>query len=303
VRSPERNAILTVGAFDGVHRGHQAILEILVERARARGGTPTLVSFDPHPREVVRGETVPLLTTAVEKAALVGMLGVERTVVLPFDRAMSRMSAEEFVQHVLVDQVGMKAIVIGHDHGFGAGRRGNRDLLEKMAPELGFEVDVISAEQVEDVVVSSSTIRKILAEDGDVGSAMELLGRPYRWRGTVIEGAKRGRTIGYPTANLLAEESRKLVPLPGVYGVVVTLPTAARVGGMMNIGIRPTFGGQGLHQEVHLFDFSENLYGQVVTVEFRERLRGERRFDGIPALAEQLNLDESRCRRLLDGVV
>ncbi len=297
-----RSAVVTMGSFDGVHLGHQAILQFLVERARARNGRPVLVTFDPHPRELVSGKAVGLLTTAQERAALVARFGIEETVIIPFDRDMARMAAEEFVERILVGQIGASSIVIGHDHGFGAGRKGNRALLERLGPSLGFEVDVIPAQAVDATVVSSSVIRRSLTKTGDVARAESLLGRPYRWRGLVVDGDKRGRTIGYPTANLDPVAPQKIIPRAGVYAVTVHRGNDPLAGGMMNVGTRPTFDGVRQRQEVHLLDFEGDLYGEVLTVEFRERLRDERRFDGMEALVEQLKADESRCRSLLEGL-
>lgn len=297
-----RSAVVTMGSFDGVHLGHQAILKFLVERAQARNGRPVLVTFDPHPREVVSGHAVHLLTTPQERAALVARFGVEETVILPFDKAMASMAAEDFVEQILVGRIGASSIVIGHDHGFGADRRGNRELLERLGPAMDFEVDVIPAQSVDATVVSSSVIRRALIETGDVALASSLLGRPYRWRGLVVDGDKRGRTIGYPTANLDPVASRKIIPKAGVYAVTVRRGNDHLAGGMMNVGTRPTFDGARQRQEVHLLDFEGDLYGEVLTVEFRERLRDERRFDGLEALVEQLKADESRCRSLLEGL-
>lgn len=299
----DNNAVVTIGSFDGVHRGHQAILKFLSDRAKARGGKPVLVTFDPHPRAVISGNPIGLLTTPAERAALVSTFGVRETVLLPFDQEMARMSAEDFVEKILIRRVGAGCIVIGHDHGFGAGRRGNRQLLEQMGPELGFEVDIIPAQLVDAQVVSSSAIRSALQDTGDVALAAEMLGRPYRWRGLVVDGDKRGRTIGYPTANLEPVAHRKIIPKPGVYAVTVVRGDSSLAAGMMNVGTRPTFDGARQRQEVHLFDFDGDLYGDVLTVEFRERLRDERRFDGLESLVEQLKQDEARCRHLLTGVL
>ena len=297
-----RDSVVTVGTFDGVHRGHQAILRFLVSQAQERGGSPTLVTFDPHPREVVAGTPVPLLTTPVERGALAAEHGVKETVVLPFDGDMARVPAEQFVEDILLEQIGTSCVVIGYDHGFGAGRRGNRLLLEEMGGALGFDVEVVPAQLVAESVVSSSRIRRALLQRGDVRQASELLGRPYAWSGLVVPGDQRGRTIGYPTANLQPGDTRKVSPLPGVYAVTARTSDGKRHASMMNIGVRPTFDGQDLHHEVHILDFDGNLYGQRLTVEFRERLRDERKFDGIGALVEQLREDESRCRALLAGV-
>ncbi|MBO6577340.1 MAG: bifunctional riboflavin kinase/FAD synthetase [Rhodothermales bacterium] len=297
-----RRAVVTIGTFDGVHRGHQAILRFLVERAEARGGVPVLLTFDPHPREIITGTPVPLLTTPQERAALVAGFGVKETVILPFDADMAAMSAEQFVEQILVDRLHADCVVIGYDHGFGKGRRGNEALLRTLGPEMGFDVEVIPAQEVDATVVSSTTVRKALMDDGDVAAAASMLGRPYRWRGLVVEGDRRGRTIGFPTANLDPTAPRKIVPRDGVYVVTAQLGER-RIGGMMNIGTRPTFDGLARRQEVHLLDFEGDLYGSVLSVEFRERLRDERRFDGIESLVQQLNADEARCRDLLKGIL
>ena len=298
VRAPQ--SVITTGTFDGVHRGHQAIIRYLVERSRSVGGVPTVVTFDPHPREVLTGAAVPLLTTLGERAALLESLGVERFVVLPFTRDLSLLEPEDYIREVLVGRVGMREIVIGYDHRFGRKARGNRALLESLAASLGFTVDVIP-EQVEgDVTVSSTEIRRLLAEEGDAARAAVLLGRPYRIMGTVVRGDGRGRTIGYPTANLQPSTERKLVPAVGVYAVQATLPDGGEVGGMMNIGRRPTFETDGATRaEVHLFDVDQGLYGQTLTVDVVHRIRGEHPFDGVDALVAQLDRDEEVARRML----
>lgn len=298
----DSRAVVTVGTFDGVHKGHQAILRFLTDRAAERKAPAVLVTFDPHPREVVSGHPVPLLTTAHERAALVSELGVQETVILPFNREMAAMPAAQFVEEILVNRVGAGCVVIGYDHRFGAGRSGDRHLLEELGPKLGFDTEVIPAQEVGATVVSSSEIRRALSA-GNVSRATDLMGRPYRWRGLVVEGDRRGRTIGYPTANLDPVSDRKIIPASGVYAVTVELPDGTGTGGMMNIGTRPTFDGLSRRQEVHLFDLDRDLYGDVLSVEFRERLRDERRFDGVEALIGQLKEDERRCRSLLEGVL
>ena len=296
-------SVLTVGTFDGVHVGHQAILRYLLRRAQAQEGQSVVISFDPHPREVVHGEAVPLLTTVEERSDVLEHLGIDRFIVIDFTNAFSRLDAEAFVEDVLVSRVGLKEIVIGYDHGFGRGREGDSELLERLGARHGFAVDVIPPQEVEEHVVSSSEIRNLLADDGDVTLAAEMLGRPYRLAGTVIEGDRRGRAIGFPTANLELVHPRKVVPRQGVYAVRVHLPgDEAWRGGMMNIGRRPTFEGTGIHQEVHVFSFSGDLYGRELRIEFVERIRDERRFSGVDALVEQLSRDRARCKAALENV-
>jgi riboflavin kinase / FMN adenylyltransferase len=292
-------SVVTVGTYDGVHLGHQAILRYLRARAQAVGGVPTVISFDPHPREVVLGEHVPLLTTLEERADLLAAHGVERFVVLPFTRDLSMLSAEDYVSEVLIGTVGLREIVIGYDHAFGRNRSGNRETLERMGAVHAFTVDVIPAQAVADATVSSTRVRKLLAEEGDAAGAAALLGRPYALSGTVVRGDQRGRTIGFPTANLQVHGERKLVPRLGVYAVRVSHRGGAS-GAMLNVGRRPTFESDGaVSVEVHMFDFSGDLYGQALRVEFLGRIRDERRFDGPAALAEQLRQDEAESRRLL----
>ena len=297
---PDPRSIVTTGTFDGVHRGHQAIVRYLVARAREVGGVPTVVTFDPHPREVLTGHAVPLLTTLEERADALEALGVERFVVVPFSRDLSLLEPEDYVADVLVGQVGMREIVIGYDHRFGRKARGDRALLERLGPDLGFTVDVIP-EQIEgDVTVSSTEVRRLLAETGDAARAAGLLGRPYRIVGTVARGAARGRQIGYPTANVQPTDPRKLVPRLGVYAVRAVLPDGAEAGGMMNVGRRPTFETDGARTiEVHLFDLDRDLYGQRLAVDVVARLRDEQRFDGVDALVAQLGRDAAAARRMV----
>jgi riboflavin kinase / FMN adenylyltransferase len=298
IRRDDRS-VVTVGTFDGVHLGHQAIIRYLCSRAKAVEGSATVVSFDPHPREVVTGERMPLLTTLEERAALLEALGVDRFVVLPFTRDLSMLEAEDYVRTILVETIGLREIVIGYDHHFGRNRSGSRETLEQLSGKYGFTVDVIPEQVVADAAVSSTRIRNVLADEGDVCQATALLGRPYQLTGTVVRGDGRGRLIGYPTANLRVGDPRKAIPLPGVY-VVRARFDAVDVGGMMNIGTRPTFDETSeTHIEVHLFDIDRDLYGNDIAVSFIDRIRDEQRFADIDGLVEQLARDEARCRKLL----
>lgn len=300
---PDDEAVVTVGTFDGVHQGHQAILHYLLKRARARNGVSTVVSFDPHPREVVHGETVPLLTTIEERAELLEAHGLDRFVVIPFTNAFARLSPEAYVEEVLLERVGLKEIVVGYDHRFGRDREGDRALLERLGTAYGFTVDVIPPREVDHDVVSSSTIRTLLAEEGDVRRATEMLGHPYALRGTVERGEGRGHALGYPTANLAMQDARKLLPKIGVYATRVQIDGAGpSYGGMMNIGRRPTFEGMNVTVEVHLLGFEGTLYGETLRVEFLQRLRDERKFDSPDALVAQLSRDEKHCRKILDAM-
>jgi riboflavin kinase/FMN adenylyltransferase len=295
--------VVTIGTFDGVHAGHQAILSYLGERAAENEGHSTLVTFDPHPRAVVHREEVALLTTPGERADECARFGVHRFIVLPFDTALAGLSPEAFVKDILVGRIGLREIVIGYNHAFGRDRRGNRELLERIGEDEGFGVDVIPKQLVEGRVASSSSIRRMLREEGDVLSAEALLGRPYRIAGRVVEGARRGRTLGYPTANLVPDDPRKLIPRRGVYAVQVGIENdSVTWPAMMNIGQRPTFSESEDRIEIHLLGFQGDLYGRRLIVDFVERMRPERKFPSIDALVAQLREDEARCRALLRSV-
>ena len=293
-------SIVTVGTFDGVHRGHQAIIDYLRERAREQSGLSTLVSFDPHPQAVVHGDDVPLLTTVAERADALETLGLDRFVVVPFSTDFAQFGPEEYVEKVLVEGIGVREITVGYDHRFGKGRAGDVDLLRELGEKYGFEVDVIPPQEVDRDVVSSSTIRSLLLEEGDMQRARELLGRSYQIKGVVAKGEGRGRKLGYPTANLALEDARKLVPKRGVYATKVTLPNGRRRGGMLNIGRRPTFDEMDVTVEVHLLDYEGDLYGERLTVQFLQRLRDEQRFESADALATQLSEDEKHCRTVIE---
>jgi len=293
-------SVVTVGTFDGVHRGHQAILDYLLHRAEERGGPSTLISFDPHPRSVVHGADVPLLTTVEERGEILQRLGLDRFVVVPFTPKFATLTARDYVRTVLVEGVGLQEITVGYDHRFGKGREGDVDLLREMGEGIGFDVDVIPAQQVGDDVVSSSAIRDRIT-DGEVEEARRLLGRPYRLSGTVERGEGRGRTLGFPTANLHLSHG-KAVPAIGVYATLVDLPDGSSLRGMLNIGRRPTFDGMDVTVEVHLLDFEGDLYGANLTVQFVQRLRDERKFDSPDALAVQLSKDKQHCKRVTEAI-
>ena len=295
----DATSVVTVGTFDGVHLGHQAIIRRLRRSAKRCGGLSTLITFDPHPGDVVRGQLTPLLTTVNEKAAILESLGLQRLVVIPFTSAFAALSAVDFVQSVLVEQIGLKQVIVGYDHGFGREREGDTALLRTMGAQYGFGVEVIKAQEVSAKVVSSRKIRDLLYRQGDVTGAEDMLGRPYALTGTVTIGQGRGRTIGFPTANLRVNNPSKLIPRNGVYAVRACV-AQVHMGGMMNIGVRPTIEeSQDRHLEVHLFDYSGDLYSQSLTIEFVDRIRDEVRFESFDALASQLARDEAICRDLV----
>ena len=296
--------VATVGTFDGIHRGHQAVLAEVMRRARAAGVPSLLVTFDPHPLEVVNPSAAPrLLTVPEEKRVIATALGVERVEILPFTAALARLGPEEFVRDILRTRFGMAQLVLGYDHGFGRGRAGDVDLVRRLAREDGFAMEVVPAVTDDGQPISSSLIRTAVAH-GDLSAAERALGRPYSLRGTVERGAGRGRTIGVPTINLAAADPRKLLPPDGVYAVRVGLggEGAGRAyGGMMNQGARPTFGVHARGLEIHLFDFTGDLYGVTVTVEWIRRLRNVQTFASRQALVDQIERDALAARAILNG--
>ena len=298
--------VATVGTFDGIHRGHQAVLDDVVRRARARGLVSLLVTFDPHPLEVVNPSAAPrLLTLPDEKRVQAAGRGVERIELLAFTPELARLGPEEFVRDVLRARFAMQTLVLGYDHGFGRGRTGDIELVRRLASQDGFAMEVVTAVTDAGQTISSSLIRTAVAH-GDLASAERWLGRRYSLRAAVERGAGRGRTIGVPTINLTPPDPRKLLPPDGIYPVRVEIPgqratgNVQRYGGMMNQGPRPTFGVQARGLEIHLFDFSGDLYGQVVTVEWVRRLRDVQTFPSRQALVDQIERDAVAARAILN---
>lgn len=295
---PLPGAVVTCGTFDGVHRGHQALLAEVVRRGRRGGLTSVLVTFEPHPLAVVNPAAVPkLLTVAEEKRELVTAHGIEQFVLLPFTPAVAQLDAEAFVRR-LCDEYGMRELVMGYDHGFGRDRAGDVEVVKRLGSVQGFGVTVVDAVRDKGQPISSTLIRTALAQ-GDLDAAGRWLGRSYGVRGTVVRGVGRGRTIGVPTLNLEPPDPRKLLPPDGVYAVRVRTP-GGRYGGMMNQGPRPTFGEQARTLEVHLFDFDGELYGETVHIEWIRRLRDVQAFSSREALVAQLERDRHAARASLN---
>ena len=294
-------AVVTMGTFDGVHRGHQAVLAEVTRRARDGKLASVLVTFEPHPLAVVNPAAAPkLLTLPAEKEALVQAQGIDRFVLMPFTPAVAQLDAEAFVGR-LCDEYGMHELVMGYDHAFGRGRAGDVELVERLARQRDFRMAVVDAVRDNGQPISSTLIRSGVAH-GDLDSAARWLGRPYAIRGKVVRGAGRGRTIGIPTINLESPDARKLLPPDGVYAVRVRIldPGSRLLGGMMNQGPRPTFGDQARTLEVHLFDFEGELYGETVDVEWVRRLRDVQAFPSRDALVAQLERDRQAARATLN---
>ncbi len=290
--------VLTVGTFDGVHLGHRAVLGEIARRARARGGTSVLVTFDAHPLEVVNPQAAPLLLTLPdEKRRALAGAGVDRVDFLPFTEEVRGLTPEQFVRDVLEARFHLAELVIGHDHGFGRGRAGDVETLRRIGQADGFAVDVVPAVLMDGRPISSTLIRRAVA-GGDLETAERALGRPYSVSGTVGKGAGRGRTIGVPTINLVPPSPRKLLPPDGVYACAVAWPGGVH-GAMANLGGRPTFGEAGRMLEAHLFGMDADLYGQAVTVAFVKRLRDVRRFASAQELGAQLVRDREGAEAAL----
>ncbi len=301
-----RNAVITIGSFDGVHTGHQKILNQMKEVADAIGGETVIITFFPHPRNVISsipGE-VKILTTIREKKLLLTEAGIDHLVVIPFNHNFAQSSAEDFVQQFLVAQFHPHTVIIGYDHRFGKNRTGDYHLLESMGTKFGFEVKEIDEQMLQESAISSTRIRQALLQHS-IKDANELLGYPYFFEGTVIEGNRMGRTLGYPTANLQIAEEDKLIPGNGVYIVNVQLQDPGEPGkilqrgGMMNIGIRPTIDGKNRVIEVHLFDWNASIYGQTIRVELLDFIREEKKFATPDELRNQIRNDEQSAKAYL----
>jgi riboflavin kinase/FMN adenylyltransferase len=291
-------SIVTVGSFDGVHLGHRAVLEEIARRGREAGLRSVLVTFDPHPLEVVNPPAAPpLLTVGAERLEILAQTALDEVRLLRFDRRIASLAPEEFVREILLDRCAMRALVIGHDHGFGRGRSGDAETLRRLGEKHGFEVDVVAAVDRGQQRVSSSRIRRAVA-GGDLATARLLLGRPYSVSGVVERGAQRGRTIGVPTINLASPPARKLLPPDGVYAVMVETPEG-RFGGMLNQGTRPTFGESTRTLEAHLFGFDGDLYRRAVRIDWIVRLRDVRRFASAEDLKAQLAHDRASAEAAL----
>ncbi|MBX7118506.1 MAG: bifunctional riboflavin kinase/FAD synthetase [Gemmatimonadaceae bacterium] len=292
--------VCTVGTFDGVHRGHRLVLEALAAAARARGLPAVLVTFDPHPLQVVNPAAAPpLLTVGIEKSEVLAESPIDYVVVLPFTPVLATYGADTFVDVVLRERLGLQHLLVGYDHGFGRGRSGDASVLQALGAARGFGVDVVPPVLGADGrPISSTSIRRALA-GGDLVRATDGLGRPYSACGRVEHGAARGRAIGFRTLNVALPPAHKLLPPEGVYAVRVQTPRGA-FGGMMNLGPRPTFDESEARLEAHLFDVDGDFYGQRVRIDFIARLRETRKFVSPEALRAQLRQDEAAARAVLE---
>ena len=299
-----KNAVITIGTFDGVHTGHRQIIHLLNQEANEKGGESVIITFYPHPRKIIAQgkQDIKILNTLEEKTVLLQQAGVANLVVIPFDGAFAQQSANEYVEHFLVKKFHPHTIIIGYDHRYGQGRLGDYHLLEDLGEKFNYRVKEIPEHILNEVTVSSTRIRKAL-QDCRVAEANELLGYSYFFEGKVIKGNQLGRDIGYPTANVEVDDAEKLIPGNGVYAVQLQIDNGVqRYHGMMNIGTRPTIGGTGQSIEVNIFNFQNDIYSCTLKVHLVGYLRAEIKFEGLEMLKEQLAKDEENARYLLDAV-
>jgi riboflavin kinase / FMN adenylyltransferase len=286
------NPIVTTGTFDGVHVGHQTLINRVKEIANKTGGETILITFFPHPRMVLYpdDDTIKLINTQEEKILLLEKYGIDHLLIIPFTKEFSRLSSLDFVRNILVNKIGTKKLVIGYNHHFGRNREGTFEHLKEFGPLYGFDVEEIPAQDIDNINVSSTKIRQALLS-GDITTANNYLGHPYTISGKVVEGDKIGRQIGFPTANIQIAEKYKLVPAKGVYAVDVFV-LEKKYKGMLYIGNRPVLNNNSETIEVNLFDFNENIYHQKINIEFKERIRDEEKFLNLDELKNQLEKDK-----------
>ena len=289
--SPSTKTIITIGTFDGVHIGHKKILQKVVAEAKKNNLTSAVLTFFPHPRFILnQNSDLKLLNTIEEKKALLNSTGLDALLIHPFDQEFANLSAEEFVKKILVDQLNISKIIIGHDHRFGKNRSADINNLIQFGTKYNFEVEQISAQELNEIAISSTKIRTALNE-GNINLANNYLGYPYSFSGKVIKGKQIGRTIGFPTANIEIQEPLKLLPKNGVY-IVKCLVKNQEVNGIMNIGNRPTVNGTSQSIEVHLLNFDEDIYGLEITVKMIDFIRNEQKFENLDQLKSQIQKDK-----------
>lgn len=320
------NAVVTIGTFDGVHLGHQKIISKLIEKANETNGESIILTFFPHPRMILNpgDHDLKMINTMAEKAMLLEQLGVDHLIITPFTRDFSNLSAQQYIKEILIDQIGMKEIVIGYDHRFGKDRSGGLKELQEYSTVYGYQIDEIPEQDIADLAISSTRIRKALSA-GDVDAANDLMNHPFSLSGKVIRGDQIGRTLGYPTANLFIEESYKIIPSDGIYAVEVHIPEENKKNknqelhnpfrpenqkssivnrkykGMAYIGHRPTINGMSQNIEVNIFDFNEDIYHQTIRLDFLHFIRHDVKFEGLEKLTEQLGRDKESTLAFFDS--
>jgi len=298
------NPVVTIGTFDGLHKGHVEILELLKRIARDINGETIIITFHPHPRKVLYpdDDTLKLLTTFQEKLQLFEDIGIENVLVLAFRQEISELEPEDFVKDILVNAIGSKHLVIGHDHRFGKNRKGDFNTMMHLSEEYDFVVEEIPPFLVQGITVSSTKIRNALTIDIDLQKANHLLGRKYSLNGKVVEGNKNGRKLGFPTCNLYIEDVNKLIPANGVYAAIASV-SGNQLNAVVNIGNRPTFNLTGVVVEAHLLNFDADLYGEELKLEFIERLRDEQKFENLDALKIQIGKDIEVAEKIFANTI
>jgi riboflavin kinase/FMN adenylyltransferase len=292
-------AVVTSGTYDGVHKGHQKILQRMIEVAKSEGGETVLISFWPHPRMVLNNDPgfLKLINTMEEKQELLRNIGINHLILIPFTLEFSQTSSTNFIKNILVDAIGTKKLIIGYNHRFGKNREGNFDNLVRDSSKYGFEVEEIPKHEIDHLGISSTIIRKSLIS-GDIPTANRYLGHPFLINGLVIHGDKLGKTIGFPTANLQIEEAYKLIPGDGVFAVKVNIK-GKEYNGMLNIGKRPTVDGSNRKIEVHILGFKEDIYHEKICISFVKKVRDEKKFESLDHLKIQLEIDKEIILEIL----
>jgi len=292
------NSVVTVGTFDGLHIAHYKILDTLVEKSRSTGSRSVVITFKPHPQEILGKGKVEMLATEEERVQMMSDAGIDDICLLQFDRDFSLITAEDFLVKLVHEKIGLRELVLGYNHTFGRGAQGTVEFARKIGEKIGFDVDFVGAVSVGDVTVSSSNIKKLLKE-GNVVLANKMLGRPFSFDGFVIRGDGRGRMLGYPTANLKLTDERLLIPSYGVY-IVEVVAEGNKFIGLASVGVRPTFESNGVVTiEVWISDFDRDIYGKRIKVSFMHRLREELKFDSADQLIAQMNLDKKMMNEYL----
>ena len=296
----QKNTVVTVGTFDGLHRGHLKILETMKSIAGKINGTSVMVTFDPHPRKIISKDyNLKMLTTTEEKIALLNNAGIDNLLVVKFTEEFSQLTSDEFIKQIIVDTIGAAHMVVGHDHKFGRDRLGDENKLREFGRLYNFDVTSVPVERINDEIISSTKIRNSLFE-GDIEKANLFLGRNYSMSGTVVKGSQRGRTLGFPTANIQPDSPDKAIAKRGVYAVSCRCEDEQQFG-IMNIGLRPTFGGTPvLVIEVHLLNFNKDIYGKKLTVDFMKKLRDEKKFETKEELIHQIEIDKQKAVQMFE---
>jgi riboflavin kinase/FMN adenylyltransferase len=297
----DNNTTLTVGTFDGIHLGHKKIISTLVALAKQNSRRSLVITFEPHPRTVLdANNSIKIITSLDEKIELIRQLGVDNLLVINFTKEFAHLTSDEFFREIVINKVGVKEIIIGHDHKFGRDRIGNESKIRELSSKFNFTVTPVEPVTYENIIISSTKIRNYLST-GEISSANKLLGRAFVYRGKVVLGNKRGRTIGFPTANLASINKFKILPAAGVYAVKV-LWNSCWYNGMMNIGMRPTFNDfNEIITEVNIFDFDKDIYGEILTVEILFMLREEKKFSSVNELTAQIRMDKETSIKILNN--